>query len=109
MLSRAWALVTLSSTSPRAADMISPNFRQTPGKRPRRLFSASVLRKFLKVSPPPPACLTSSVTMAVLSSELSVGAARMLASLGSLLTMFPRVPRALAVGSSVDDLEAAVY
>lgn len=89
--------------------MIWLNFWQTPWRRPRRLFSARVSRKFLTVAPPPPACLVSSATMADLSSGLRVGADRMEESLLSFSTMEPRLARALAVGSSVDDLEAAVY
>lgn len=106
---RTWALVTLSSTSPRAALMMAPNFSQTPFRRPRRLFSASVLRKFLTVSPPAPACLASSATMADLSSAVRVGAARISDSLGSFSTMALRLLRALAVGSRVEVLAAAVY
>lgn len=106
---RTWALVTLSSTSPRAALMMVPNFSQTPFRRPRRLFSASVLRKFLTVSPPAPACLASSATMAALSSAVRVGAARICDSLASFSTMALRLLRALAVGSRVEVLAAAVY
>jgi hypothetical protein len=88
---------------------MTPNFSQTPLRRPRRLFSASVARKFLTVSPPTPACLASSATTAALSSVVRVGAARIRYSLGSFSTRALRVLRALAVGSSVDDLAAAVY
>ncbi len=89
--------------------MIWLNFWQTPWRRPRRLFSARVSRKFLTVAPLAPACLVSSVTMALLSSVLRVGADRMEASFLSFSKMAPRLARALAVGSSVDDLLAAVY
>lgn len=101
--------MTLSSTSPRAAATISPNLLTTPPRRPRRLFSARVSRKFLTVGVAPPACLASSATMAALSSALSVGASRMAPSLGSLSRRLPRLARALAVGSRADDLAAAVY
>lgn len=56
-----------------------------------------------------PDCLLSSATMADLSSVLRVGALRMATRLGSLARRLPRVVRALAVGSRVDDLAAAVY
>jgi hypothetical protein len=73
------------------------------------LFSASVARKFLTVSPPAPACLASSATTAERSSSVRVGAERMAVSLVSFSTRALRVLRALAVGSRVDDLAAAVY
>lgn len=89
--------------------MMVSNFSTMPGRRPRRLFSARVSRKFLTVSLREPDCLASSSTMAALSASVRVGAARMPTSLGSFLTRAPRDSRAAAVGSSVCDLEAAVY
>lgn len=101
--------MTVISTSPRAADMSSANFPQTPGRRPRRLFSASVSRKFLTVSLAPPVSLASSPTMSDLSAAVSVGVDRICNSLASFSTTLPRLAMARAVGSSVDDLDAAVY
>ncbi len=90
--------------------MIWPNFSQTPRRMPRRLFSARVARKFLTVSlPPAPACFCSSATMADLSAALSVGAARMVPSLGSRSRIEPSVLSARAAWSRDDDLAAAVY
>src|SRR5690242_12155191 len=88
--------------------MIWPNLEQTPWRRPRRLFSARVSRKFLTVAELPPACLLSSATMADLSSGVSVGAARICGSLVSFSTMAARLASALGVGSSDEDLEGAV-
>lgn len=101
--------MTVISTSPREADINWPNFWQTPLRMPSLLFSARVLRKFLTVSLLPPVCLLSSATMADLSSAVSVGVDRTLDRLGSLSKTLLRLARAFAVGSSVDDLEAAVY
>lgn len=89
--------------------MSSLNLVQTPGRRPRRLFSARVVRKFLTVSPEAPAFFCSSVTMAVLSAEDSVGASRMVTRWLSFLIRLPRAARPLAVGSSEEVLTAAVY
>jgi hypothetical protein len=90
--------------------MISVNFSQTPLSRPRRLFSARASRKFLTVAVlEAPACLASSATMDDLSAALRVGACRMVDSLASFSTMAARLVRALAVGSRLDDLTAAVY
>lgn len=101
--------MTVTSTSPRAAEMRVANFSTTPGRRPSRLFSARVLRKFLTVSLEAPDCLTSSSTMEDLSASVRVGAARMVTSLGSFSRRAPRLVRALAVGSRVEVLTAAVY
>jgi hypothetical protein len=91
--------------------MISPNLSQTPFRMLRRLFSARVERKFLTVSlePTEPSCFCSSATMALLSASLRVGVLRIRESLVSLVTRSFRELRALAVGSSEDDLTAAVY
>jgi hypothetical protein len=89
--------------------MISPNLSATPLRRPRRLFSARVSRKFLTVGELAPACLDSSATMAPLSSAVRVGADRMAASLGSFSSRAERLLRALAVGSRLEVLAAAVY
>lgn len=80
------ALVTVNSTSPLAAPISSPNFSQTPFNKPSLLLAARVSRKFLTVSAlsAPPVCFCSSATIADLSSEESVGAIMMLASLASL-------------------------
>jgi hypothetical protein len=105
------ALVTTISISPWDADISTPNFSQTPLRIPKRLFSASMARKFLTVSlfAAAPDCFCNSATMALLSARVSVGASRMVASLGSLSKMVLRVPSALAVGSREDVFEAAVY
>lgn len=89
--------------------MSSLNLLQTPGRRPRRLFSARVARKFLTVSPEAPVFFCSSATMALLSAADRVGASRMVTSLGSFWIRLPRAARPLAVGSSEDVLTAAVY
>lgn len=73
------------------------------------MFSARASRKFLTVGAWEPDCLVSSATMAFLSSAARVGAPRMPASLASRAMRPPRVDRALAVGSMVEDLAAAVY
>lgn len=101
--------MTVISTSPRAADMMALNFSQTPPRMLRRLLAARVVRKFLTVSLLAPGCLASSWTMADLSASDRVGAVRMVASLGSFSRRAPRLERALAVGSRLDDLTAAVY
>ena len=102
------ALVTVISTSPRAALISSPNLEQTPPRRPRRLFSARVWRKFFTVALVP-AVFSSSATMADLSAGVRVGASRMVASLASWETRLPSLLRAVAVGSTEEDLTAAVY
>lgn len=56
-----------------------------------------------------PEVFSSSATMADLSAGVSVGAARMVASLASWETRLPSLFRAVAVGSSEEDLTAAVY
>jgi hypothetical protein len=89
--------------------MIWPNFSVTPFRRPSRLFSARVSRKFLRVAPLAPACLTSSATIADLSAGVRVGADRILPSLASLSRMPPSLASSLAVASRVEVLEAAVY
>jgi len=89
--------------------MSSPNLLQTPGSRPRRLFSARVARKFLTVSPAAPALFCSSATMALLSAAVRVGASRMVTSLLSFCSSAPSFSMPLAVGSSVCVLTAAVY
>lgn len=89
--------------------MIWPNFSITPFRRPSRLFSARVSRKFLRVGPLAPACLTSSATMADRSSGVRVGAERIETSLVSFSTMEPSLASSLAVASRVEVLEAAVY
>lgn len=106
-----WALVTINSTSPRDALMISPNFSQTPGSIPRRLFSARVARKFLTVSlePAAPRVFSSSAIMPLLSLSDRVGVVRMAASLVSLAKRSLRELRAFAAGSRAEDLAAAVY
>lgn len=106
---RTWALVTVTSTSPRAAEMMVANLSQTPGRRPSRLFSARVSRKFLTVSLPEPAFLASSSMMAFLSASVRVGAERMATSLVSFSRRAPRLERAAAVGSRLEVLTAAVY
>lgn len=105
---RTVALVTVISTSPRAALISSPNLVQTPPRRPRRLFSARVWRKFLTVALVPEV-FSSSAMMADLSAGVRVGAWRMAASFASWLTRPPSLFRAVAVGSSEEDLTAAVY
>ena len=107
--SRTWALVTTISTSPRAALISSLNLPQTPGRRPRRLFSARGARKFLTVSPEAPAFFCNSTTMALLSAEDRVGASRMVTSFASFCSRLPRAARPLAVGSREEVLTAAVY
>lgn len=91
--------------------MIWPNFSETPGSIPRRLFSAKVARKFLTVSfeLTAPRFFCSSEMMALLSLSESVGVFRIVASLGSLARRSPRALRAFAVGSRDEDLTAAVY
>ena len=79
------ALVTTISTSPLLALINIPNLSHTPLRMPSRLFSASVLRKFLTVSLLAPACFCSSATISLLSPALRVGMWRMLESLASLL------------------------
>lgn len=103
------ALVTTISTSPLAALMSSPNLEHTPPRRPRRLFSARVRRKLRTVSPGAPTLFSSSAMMAPLSPAVSVGADRIVDSLGSRSTRLPSAPRALAVGSRVEVLTAAAY
>lgn len=56
-----------------------------------------------------PAVFSSSATMADLSAGDRVGASRMVASFASWETRLPSLFRAVAVGSTEDDLTAAVY
>ena len=107
--------VTVSSTSPRYAPISTSNFSHTPCSTPRRLFSASVCRKFRTVSAPgpvldpAPVCLSSSATILDLSAGVRVGALRIAGSLVSRRKTLDRAARARAVGSSVWVLDAAVY
>lgn len=73
------------------------------------MFSARVSRKFLTVATWTPMCLFSSATIADLSSGLSLGVDRTCVSLMSFTKRLLRLAMALAVGSSVDILVAAVY
>lgn len=78
---------------------------------PSLLFSASVLKKFLTVSPlsAPPVCFRSSCTIWDLSVELRVGAFRITGNLGSFLKMPERLERVLEVLSRVEVFTAAMY
>lgn len=91
--------------------MSSANFAEISFNKPSRLFSARVARKFLTVSlaPAAPMLFWSSARMALLSAAVSVGVDRTEASLASLVYRSPRALRALAVGSRVEFLTAAVY
>lgn len=89
--------------------MISPNFSQTPGSIPKRLFSARVARKFLTVSLVAPTFFSSSAIMPLLSPSDRVGVFSMAASLVSLARRLLRELRAFAAGSREEDLTAAVY
>jgi len=75
------------------------------------LFSASVARRFLTVLSDEgrPAAFSSSAMIWPLSAWVSVGACRIVASLASLATMLLSEATALAVGSRVEVLTAAVY
>src|SRR4051812_35613911 len=88
--------------------MSSANLEQTPGRRPRRLFSARVAKKFLTVSLEP-AFFWSSATMALLSAGLRVGVSRMETSFESFWITLLRAAMPLAVGSREEVLTAAVY
>lgn len=105
------ALVIVNSASPREAPIRTPNFSQTPSRMWRRLFSASVDRKFLTVPPlsAPPVCFSSSAVICDLSEVESVGAPRITVSLGSDLKICCSEAIALAVESSEEDFTAAVY
>lgn len=104
------ALVTVSSTSPLAALIKSSKFSQTPFRSPKRLFSASVFRKFLTVSAlSVPVYFCSSAMICSLSSALSVGACMMAASFSSLWKIWLRALSALATVSRVELFTAAVY
>lgn len=104
--------MTIISTSPLAAPIKIVNFSHTPCNMPNRLLFASVFKKFLTISPtsaPPPVCRCNSWIILDLSSELRVGAFRMIGSLESLLKTSESAARALEVLSREDDLAAAVY
>lgn len=101
--------MTVISTSPREALINSPNLLQTPLSRDRRLFSAKVRSRFLTVSPPAPACFSSSATIWLLSAEVRVGAPRIVTSLGSLVNRPLSLLSAAPVGSREEVLTAAVY
>lgn len=86
------------------------NFSQTFSKTPNRLFSASVVRKFLTVSPlSPPVSFWSSDTTSFLSALVRVGAAIIEASLRSDLRVWPRIARARETWSREVDLTEAEY
>lgn len=91
--------------------MRSANFEQTPSRAPRRLLSASVLRKLGTVlsDDGAPEVLTSSLISCCLSSAERVGACRMVFSFGSLVNVLCSESKAFAVGSRVFVLTAAVY
>ena len=103
--------MTVNSSSPLAAPINVENLSHIPSRIPSLLFSASVLKKFLTVSPlsVPPVCFRSSCTIWDLSVELNVGAFRITGSLGSFLKMPERLERVLEVLSRVEVFTAAVY
>lgn len=105
------ALVTVISTSPLLAAMISPNLAQTPPSKLSLLFSASMARRFRTVLSlaGTPAAFSSSVTIWPLSDWVRVGADRMAVSLASLAKMLLSEAMALAVLSRVEVFTAAVY
>ena len=108
---RTAALVTTSSISPRCAPMSTANFSTTPSSTPNRLFSASVLRKFLTMPSlsAPPMCFWSSWMICCLSETERVGAWRISASLGSFLKTPASDSSDFAVGSRALVFAAAVY
>ena len=103
--------MTTISISPFAALIRVLNLSHTPSSRPRRLFSASAERRFLTVPDlsAPPVCFSSSAMIWDLSESESVGAERMVCSLGSDLRTWNRLETALEVGSRTFCLAAAVY
>lgn len=105
------ALVTVNSSSPFAAAISVEKLSHMLSRMPSLLFSASVLKKFLTVSPlsAPPVCFRSSCTIWDLSVELRVGAFRITGNLGSLLKMPERLERVLEVLSRVELFTAAMY
>lgn len=72
------------------------------------MFSARASRKFFTVTTLVPVCLSSSVTMAALSSDVSLGVERTCVNLVSFAKRLLKLAIALAVGSSVDVFAAAV-
>lgn len=101
----------VNSSSPFAAAISFEKLSRIPSRMPSLLFSASVLKKFLTVSPlsAPPVCFRSSCTIWDLSVELKVGAFRITGNLGSFLKMPERLRRVLEVLSRVEVFTAAVY
>ena len=103
--------MTVNSTSPLAAPIKIVNLSQTPSSIPNRLLSARVFRKFFTVSPlsRPPVCRCNSWIIWDLSLDVSVGAVRIIGSLGSFLKISDSAARAFDVLSNDDNLAAAVY